>query len=84
MGQAGDTGAAEQTLGGRDGGCGGGAGARRLSAEWQGGRRASLGGFWYLVGASEDLRGRFLDLWGGHFDALGTTLGDLGADFLNF
>ena len=43
---------------------------------------ALLGGFWALGGASGELRGRFLELLGAHFDALGTTLGDLGADFL--
>ena len=33
---------------------------------------------------SEELRGRFLDLWEAHLEALGTTLGDLGVDFLKF
>ena len=49
-----------------------------------GGRRARLGGFWDLVGASEELRGRFLELWEAHLEALGTTLGDLGVDFFKF
>ena len=47
-----------------------------------GGRWALLGGFWELGGASGELRGRFLELLEAHFDALGTTLGDLEADFL--
>ena len=46
-----------------------------------GGRRTRLGGFCEFGGASGELRGRFLELLGAHFDALGTTLGDLGADF---
>ena len=49
-----------------------------------GGRRARLGGFWYLVGASGELLGRFFDLWGAHLEPLGTTLGDLGVDFFKF
>ena len=48
-----------------------------------GGRRAWLGGFWEFGGASGELRGRFLELLGAHFDALGTTLGDFGVDFLS-
>ena len=46
-----------------------------------GGRRAQLGRFGELGSASGELRGRFLELWRAHFDARGTTLGDLGADF---
>ena len=49
-----------------------------------GARWALLGGFGELGEASGELRGRFLELLGAHFDALGTTLGDLGADFLSF
>ena len=49
-----------------------------------GGRQARLGGFWDLVGASEGLRKRFLDVWEAHLEALGTTLGDLGVDFFTF
>ena len=51
------------------------------SGELPGGRRALLGGFWELGGASGELRGRFWELLGAHFNALGTILGDLGADF---
>ena len=49
-----------------------------------GGRQARLGGFWDLVGASEELWGRFLDLLEAQLEPLGTTLGDLGVDFLKF
>ena len=36
-----------------------------------GGRRAWLGGFWEFGGASGELRGRFLELLGAHFDVRG-------------
>ena len=36
-----------------------------------GGRRARLGGFWELGGASGELRGRILELLGAHFDVRG-------------
>ena len=35
-------------------------------------------------GAPRELRGSFLELSGAHFDALRTSLGDFGPDFLSF
>ena len=44
---------------------------------------ALLGGFGELGEASGELRARFLELFGAHFEALGTTVGDRGADSLD-
>ena len=48
-----------------------------------GARWALLGGFGELGEASGELRARFLELFGVRFEALGTTVGDRGADFLD-